>query len=333
MKLRLGIFKAALALMLAVQVSAQQPKAPAADQLSVAKAPATDQSPLEGYELGLDDQIMIRALDAEEISEKPVLVGIDGYISLPMVGRVKAAGLTVQQLEAELVDRLKPYIREPQVSVAIVEFRSQPVSVMGSVGTSGVVQLRGNKTLFEVISAAGGLRPEAGNTIKITRRREFGDIPLPSAVKDETGEFSIAEVDIRSVMEASNPQENIVIKPFDVISVPKAELVYVIGAVRKAGGFVLNERDNVSVLQALSMAEGLDRMASAGNARILRSSGEGVTRTEIPIDVNKILSGKVQDVAMQANDILFIPNSAAKNAALRTIEAAIQIGTGIAIFR
>ena|SRR5437867_700393 len=249
-----------------------------------------------GYILGPDDQIVIRVLDAEEISEKPVLIDTDGYIKLPLIERVRAAGLTVAELETEIASRLKLYLQQPQVAVSIVEFRSQPVSVLGAVTNSGIVQLRGRKTLFEVISAAGGLRGEAGNSIKITRRKEFGRIPLPSAADDLTGQFSVAEVTVKSVMEARNPQENIEIKPNDVISVPRAELVYVIGAVKRAGGFVLNEREQISVLQVLSMAEGLDRLAAGKNAKVLRSS-EGVSnRVEIPVDLNKILAGKASDV-------------------------------------
>lgn len=300
---------------------------------ATAQQPANTRNQSEaGYILGPDDQILIRVLDAEEISEKPFLIGTDGYIRLPMVGRLRAAGLTVEQLEMAITSGLKPFFQEPQVSVSVVEFRSQPVSVLGAVANSGVVQLRGHKTLFEVISAAGGLKNEAGNSIKITRRKEFGPIPLPTAIADPSGQFSVAEVSVKSVMEARNPQENIEVKPNDVISIPRADLIYVVGAVKRAGGFVLSEREHISVLQALSMAEGLDRVASPKNAKILRSSDGASTRKEIPVDVNKILAGKTGDVQLFANDILFIPNSGAKSASGRAIEAVIQLGTA-AIWR
>jgi polysaccharide biosynthesis/export protein len=235
-------------------------------------------------------------------------------------------------LEATLTARLKDYLQEPVVTVSVSEFRSHPVSVLGAVNNPGVHQIRGRKTLFEVISEAGGLKNEAGNAIKITRRKEYGPIPLAGATPDPSGEFSVAEISVKSVMEARNPKENIQVEPNDVISVPRAELVYVIGAVKRAGGFVLSEREQISVLQALSMAEGLDRVAAASNARILRAAG-GVNRTEIPVDVRQILTGKTRDVPMQANDILFIPTSAAKSAGLRGLEAIIQLGTGVAIYR
>jgi polysaccharide export outer membrane protein len=256
-----------------------------------------------------------------------------GSINVPLAGRLQAAGLTVEQLEVALTARLTEYFKTPVVTVSVFEFRSQPVSVIGAVNTPGVHQIRGRKTLFEVISEAGGLKNEAGNGIKITRRKEFGSIPLPGATTDASGEFSVAEVSVKSVMEARNPQENIQIQPNDVISVPKAELVYVIGAVKRAGGFVLSEREQISVLQALSMAEGLDRVASPANAKILRASNGAAARAEIPVDVNRILAGKISDMQMLANDILFIPNSAAKSAAMRGLEAAIQLGTGVAIYR
>lgn len=313
---RFGLYRQTLCLglLIGAQASAQEPA----------------QSPT--YTLGPDDQVAIHVLDAEEISENPFRIDMRGNINVPLAGRVHASGLSVEQLEAALTARLKDYLQEPVVTVSVSEFRSHPVSVLGAVNNPGVHQIRGRKTLFEVISEAGGLKNEAGNAIKITRRKEFGPIPLAGATPDPSGEFSVAEISVKSVMEARNPKENIQVEPNDVISVPRAELVYVIGAVKRAGGFVLSEREQISVLQALSMAEGLDRVAAASNARILRAAG-GVNRTEIPVDVRQILTGKTRDVPMQANDILFIPTSAAKSAGLRGLEAIIQLGTGVAIYR
>src|SRR5438309_6541575 len=108
---------------------------------------ATKQSEA-GYVLGPDDQILIRAVDAPEISDKTFLIGTNGNITLPMIGRVKAGGLTVEQLETTLNTQLKEFIQDPEVSVTVAEIRSQPVSVFGAVTTPGVVQLRGRKTLY-----------------------------------------------------------------------------------------------------------------------------------------------------------------------------------------
>jgi len=285
-----------------------------------------------GYVLGPEDQITIQAPDVEEISGKPVRIDLRGNISLPLIGRIEAGGLTAEQLEVQIKDRFKRYLRHPDISVSITEFRSQPVSVLGAVQNPGIHQLQGSKNLFAVLSLAGGLRQDAGYNVNITRRLKWGRIPLAGAADDASGQFSVASVNIRSILAATHPAENIAIQPEDVISVPKADLVYAIGAVRKAGGFVLGEHESVSALQALALAEGLERAAAPQNARILRATENSAKRTEIPVDIRKILAGTAADIALKSDDILFIPVSAAKNAALRTFEAAVQIGTGVAIY-
>jgi polysaccharide biosynthesis/export protein len=286
------------------------------------------------YLLGPDDVISIKAVDAEEISDKAIRIGSNGYINLPMVGRVQAGGLTSEALEKELTGRLKPFIRNPEVSVNVVEMRSQPVSVIGSVTAPGVQQLQGRKTLIEVLSMAGGVRADAGYNLKITRHITWGSIPLPNAVTDPSGQFSIAEVNLKAITDAKNPTENILIMPDDVISVPRAEMVYVIGEVKRSGGFVLGEKANMSVLQALSMASGLERTAAATKAKILRaSSSKDLKRIELAVNLKNILAGKDQDVPMEPDDILYIPGSKTKAATIRALESALQIGTGLAIYR
>ena len=177
------------------------------------------------------------------------------------------------------------------------------------------------------------MRSDYGNTVRITRQLEWGRLPRPAAAEDSTGKFAVAAVSGRRIMSASNPQENIAIRPNDVVSVPKGDIVYAIGAVRKSGGFVLGENESLSALQVLSLAEGLDRAAAPQDAKIMRNVPGLNERTEIPVDLKKILAGKGADVPLRADDILFIPTSATKSVALRSLEAAIQIGTGIAIYR
>jgi polysaccharide export outer membrane protein len=109
-------------------------------------------------------------------------------------------------------------------------------------------------------------------------------------------------------------------------------MVYVVGAVHKSGGFPLSEKEEISVLQAVSLAEGLDSVAKTSGARILRQLSPGAQRTEVAVNVQKILDGRAQDVPLQANDILFIPNSLAKSASMRILNAALQAGTGVAIY-
>ena len=158
--------------------------------------------------------------------------------------------------EKELNKRLSKYIKNPQAALDVKELRSQPASVLGAVNTPGVHQVSGRKTLLEMISMAGGIRADAGYSIRITRQVDWGCIPLPGATLDASGRYSVAQVNLQDIMSAKRPEENIQILPQDVVTVPKAELVYVAGAVKKSGGFILGEQERMSVLKALSLAEG-----------------------------------------------------------------------------
>jgi polysaccharide biosynthesis/export protein len=249
------------------------------------------------------------------------------------VGRVHVAGLTVEQLQEELRTRLKTYIKNPQLSVGVTGIRSQPVSIIGSVGTPGVHQLEGRKTLIEMLSLAGGVRAEAGYQVKITRLMEWGPIPLPNARPDPTGRFSIAELGLRDITEARNPEHNILIRPHDIISVPRAEMVYVIGDVTKAGNIVLGDQKEVSVLQALSMAGGLGKTAKPRDAKILRPVAGSRTRVEVPVDLKALLAGKGSDISMHPEDILFVPTSGSRSFAAQVAQAALGSGLAAVIYR
>src|SRR5713101_657652 len=312
-----------------VRAAAQAPSPSGVDQTK----PKCDGRLRSTYLLGPDDQLEISGPELTEFGNKPARIDGDGEIQVPLVSRVHVAGLTVQQAEEKLNKLLSTYIRDPQVVVNVAEVRSQPVSILGAVNTPGVYQVQGHKTLLETLALAGGIRPDAGYSVRITRQLEWGCIPLPKAELDASGRFSVAELNLKKIMEAKNPEENIQIFPHDVISVPKAEMVYVIGEVRRSGGFVLGEHQSISVLQALSLAEGLNATADARHARILRLKQEADQREEVSVNVKDVLTGKKPDVPLQGNDILFIPGSTGKKAAFRAIEAAIQTGTGLAVWR
>ena len=294
---------------------------------------SSDQASTAGYVLGPGDQVTVFITDAEQNSDRPLLVDMTGHIRLALVGRVHVAGLTVTQLEETLVESLKKYFKRPDVTVSIAEYGSQPVSVIGEVKNPGVHQVRGRKTLVEMLALAGGLEDTAGSTVKITRRAEWGAIPLANAITDPTGQFSVAEVALKPLIGAKNPEVNILVRPQDVISVPRADTVYVIGQVVRSGGFQLNEHENISVLQALSMAGGLDRMAKPQDARILRLEPGSPSRTEIAVDLRELLDGRKSDVPMQPEDILFVPDNIPKRAFVRGLEAALQMATGVVIWR
>ena len=301
---------------------------------------AQEPAPAALYTLGPDDQIVIRVLDLEEFgagntaaaADKPYRIDLRGFLNLPLIGRVRAGGRTIEAFESELVEKLRQFVKEPQVTVMVTEYRSQPISILGQVTSPGVHQLQGRKTLLEVISQAGGFKPEAGYTIKIVRKKQYGSIPLASAKGDPSGEFSVAEVSVKGIMNAEHPEENMLIQPFDVITVPKAEMVYVVGTVKKSGGFTLAERENVTVLQALSMAEGFGPQPADRECKILRRNGTS-DRIEIAVNLNAILKGKAPDVPMKSDDILFVPSSTSKKVLARTAESAIALTTGMLIWR
>ena len=286
----------------------------------------------ETYLLGSQDVVTIHASNAPDLSDKPFRLDADGELKLPMVGRIHAGGLTAEELEAEISKRLKVYLEEPEVTVSITEFRSQPVSILGAVSSPGVHQLEGRKTLVEILAVAGGLRPDAGPAVKITRRLEYGRIPLPGAVDYPTHQFSIAEVQLKSVLEAKNPEYNILIRPYDVLSVPRAEMVYVIGEVGHAGGLPLSEGDSLSVLEAVSSSGGMLRTAAVSHARILRPVPGQQKRSEVVVDFKKIMAGQSADIPLLAGDVLVVPGSTGKHAVYRALEAAVTAGTFIASY-
>jgi polysaccharide biosynthesis/export protein len=320
-------------------LAAQTPAVPARSAPPAANTPPAASKPAAAekvdpsqYVLGPDDQIKIWALGLEELSDKPVRITPGGDLDLPGIGQVHAAGLTVEQLKARLVQRFSKELVNPQVSIDIVDFGSQPVSVMGALNHPGVYQLRGRKSLTEVISLAEGLRQDAGSRITISRPIQNGAIPLADSRLDPTGQFSVADVKVKELMAGEEPADNIRILPHDVVTVPIAQVVYVMGEVKKPGEVALKDSETISVLQALASAEGLGPTPSPQHARIVRLTPNSTARQEIPVDLRKIELGKAEDVAMRPNDILVVPPSGPKKAALRVTEAAIQTLTGVIVW-
>jgi len=136
------------------------------------------QGPAQTYVLGPDDQLTIHVVEGDEINGKVYRIDDKGDLDVPMIGSLRAAGLTVHEVQTRITDKLRVYIKEPKVTVVLSEMRSQPVSVIGAVNMPGVHQLQGHKTLIEMLSLAGGLRQDAGYRLKITRRMEWGMVPV-----------------------------------------------------------------------------------------------------------------------------------------------------------
>jgi polysaccharide biosynthesis/export protein len=261
------------------------------------------------YVLGPNDQILIRAPEAEEIDNRPFRIDGDGNINLPLVGHIHAAGMSLQEMEADLVKRLREYIREPQVFVTVVQFRSEPVFFVGLFVRPGIYPLQGNRTLMEMLSSVGGLQQNANRYIKVTRHEEYGPIPLPDAIVDSEKKVSTVEISLGSLTQNMNPAENILLQPYDVVSVGRAEPVYVNGETLRVGGIELGERDSIPILQALTQSGGFTKDAKKDKVRILRQI-EGTTRRyKIEVNVAELLDGKGFDVPLQPGDIVYIPHS------------------------
>ena len=310
------------------------------------------------YRIGPEDVLNINVFEAQELNRE-VRVSAGREISLPLLGSVRAAGLTPRELEFVLQELLhRTYMKDPHVSVFVREMQSHPVSVMGAVRRPGVFQIRGSKTLLEVLSLAEGLADDAGETVIILRGAALSaepDSPTdhaaasdpPSPGPQSPGEANAAsspvndnrsasegavQVNLKDLLESSDSRSNPLVHPGDIVKVTRAGVVYVIGEVRKPGGFVLKSNEKISVLQALALSEGLTPTASKGAARIIRTDQQSGERKETPINLGKILAGKAPDPFLGPKDIVFVPNSAAKTTMTRGVEAAAQTLTGLLIF-
>ena len=307
---------ATTAICAAALLPAQSPDIPAQTKPYQRASAATS----DNYPLGPGDQIAISVTDLEDFNDKIFRIDLSGDLTLPQAGRVHASGFTAPALEEQLRTRLSRILKDPQVVVSIASYGSQPVSILGAVNSPGIRQVEGRKSLFEVLSLAGGLRTDAGYLIRITREAKWGAIPLPGVQVDSVTGVTTASVKVRDIMNASNMAANIPIFPGDTISIPRADVVYAVGSVVKSGGFLLNEHETLSALQVVSLAEGLSKTADGKKARIIRTLDGAASRTEIPVDLKLLLAGKGQDVQLQAGDILFIPNNNAKSAGYRTLD-------------
>jgi polysaccharide export outer membrane protein len=276
-----------------------------------------------------DDEVTLHSLQIKELADKVFKLDQNGEANFPMIGVVHLAGNTPREAEELLLTKLKKYYVDPDLEVSVAALHTEPVAVMGAVGAPGVQQMKGRVKLLEALSSAGGLRADAGPTVVVTRGAAYGKIPHPDAHTTPSGD-SVVEIDVKTLLSGQDSTRNFVILPHDMITIPPAQIVYVVGNVKHAGGFPLAGKNEVSVLQALALAEGLDPRAAPSGAKILRR--ESIPEKEIPVDIKKILAGKAEDITMHPNDILFVPNSIMKAVTAQMITSALQIGTGFIIW-
>jgi polysaccharide export outer membrane protein len=264
------------------------------------------------YVLGPNDQIVIGVPELEEINQRPFRVDSDGFINLPLIGRVRAGGLLVQGLEAELTTRARDFARDPHVTVQLVQYRTDPVTFYGAFKTTGIFPLQGGRTLVEMLAAVGGMQPNASRRIRITRSSEYGPIPLSYAVEDPAKKVSTVEISLDSLTQNINPAEDIILKAYDTITAETAQPVYVNGEVVKPSAIPLGEQQSISVLQALTQAGGLTQNAIRSKIRVLRPILGTSRRAEIQIDLNRVYAGLDNDFPLLPNDVLYVPRDATR---------------------
>jgi polysaccharide biosynthesis/export protein len=260
--------------------------------------------------IGPDDTVTITALNVEEIS-KAWRVGADGALTLPMVGRISASGMSVEQLQAEISTRLKKFVKDPQVTLFVSDYRSHPVTVAGAVEKPGVIQVEGPISLFSVLVQAGGPK-DAGPTVTLTRQAENGPISDSNAVVSRDGKYSTLELPLQDVIRGHGEAASVAVQPFDVVTVSdqkKPKMVFIAGEVNKPGAIELSSQDTVSISKALAMAGGLTHVASAGKTVIRHIDPNGRETAFAFVNLKKIMSGKAKDLTLMDGDVVIIPSS------------------------
>jgi len=249
------------------------------------------------YVIGKQDLLQISVFDLDALSQL-VRVQDDGTISLPLVGDIRADGMTRSDLEKTIAHRLSPkYVLDPQVSVFVKSFESKKVTVIGAVRAPGSFEVIGSRSLLEAISmAAGTIKEQAGKTIQVIRHLpEGGTRSIPVSF---------------DALEAGDATANIPIQGGDIIQVPVDDLlyIYVNGAVRAPGVFRIKRSDPVTVLRAVTIAGGINERGSERRIKVLKTDPDGTTHV-IAVDLRKVKQGKDSDMALSDNDVVVVPEA------------------------
>ena len=323
------------------------------------------------YVIGSGDLLAVQVFDVPELSRE-IRVSQTGTIGIPLVRvRLHVSGLTELQAELKIAEVLEAngLVSHPEVSVAVKEKKSKPVTVVGAVIHPMVYQADRQVTLLEVLAEAGGITADAGDVVIVTRAEtgSSDDASTPPEINPEDaastplaadsspsrqGEAaSVAgagtsdaqpvppplsntiTVNLNQILETGNTSNNIVLMPGDVVTVPHAGIVYALGAVSRPGGFtVSNDRGQLTTLKLLALAGGLGRAAKSDHAVIVRKDASGQQR-EVEVDLKRVMKFEAEDVRLQPSDILYVPKSGTKEALIRTGELSLAVATGVVVYR
>jgi polysaccharide biosynthesis/export protein len=304
---------------------------PARTQGPLPEAESKDAGPQSGddeYRIGPGDVLVVSVMDAPEFGGK-FRVSDAGAIQIAGVpAPVQAEGQTPTELthiiRQDLIDAKQ--LRDPQVTIFIDEYHGRKVTVLGAVNKPGVYPLERGSTVLDVLSMAGGALPGAGNTVTVMRGPA-------SAESTGTAVGSVQILDIGKLVKGDDPSANARVENGDVVSVSAAQIVYVVGAVMKPGGFTMANPDaGISVMQAVAMAQGFTSIAATHRGLIIRQSTSDKARQEIVVDIGQMFAGKGTDELLAPNDILYIPDSNGKKTLKVMGDIAMAAATGIAIY-
>jgi polysaccharide export outer membrane protein len=265
---------------------------------SLCWAQATSQE--ESLPIGPGDLVQIQVLGTPDLAQT-VRVTDAGMITLIIGGDVKLSGLTpavaAHTIEKKLLDG--QYLIDPHVSVVVTQYATQQVSVLGQVRNPGAYPINTPRTVVDVLALAGGLNDAADRTVTIERR-----------ITKEHIDYFVSNNSEKAF------DKNVLVYPGDAVLVPKAKLVYVLGDVGKPGGYPWVTNDSkVSVLQAISFAGGTMNHAVPSSTRLIRKTPDG-TYEERKIQLSDMQKGKIPDMELQADDIIYVPFSYMRNLAL-----------------
>jgi polysaccharide export outer membrane protein len=275
---------------------------------------------LPAQKIGPRDLIAIQVYDSPELT-RTLRVGADGMIRLPMLRqRIKAEGLMPNDLELALAKALEEegIIVLPLVTITVAEYSSRPISVAGAVKSPLTFQASAPVTLLEAVTRAGGLTPEAGSEILISKSQPGPD-GEPAAL--------ILRVPVKALIDSGDPESNLKLTGGEEIRVPEAGKVFVVGNVKKPGAFPVQDGAETSILKVLALAEGLAPFAGK-QAFIYRREASG-SKNEIPIELNKIMARKAPDATLLANDVLYIPDNHGKRLGIAALEKILLFGSTV----
>lgn len=273
---------------------------------------------LPAQKIGARDLIAIQVYDSPELT-RTVRIGADGMIRLPMLRqRIRAEGLMPNELEVALAKALEEegILVEPLVTITVAEYSSRPVSVAGSVKSPLTFQASAPVSLLEAITRAGGLTPDAGSEILVSK-------PQPGPDGEPTS--LVLRVPVKSLIDSGDPESNVKLTGGEEVRVPEAGKVFVVGNVKRPGAFPVQDGAETSVLKVLALAEGLVPFAGK-QAYIYRREASG-NKNEIPIELRKIMDRKAPDATLLANDVLYVPDNHGKRLGIAALEKLLMFGS------